>query len=867
MVIAPGTRLGPYEIKAPLGAGGMGEVYRARDTRLGRDVAVKVLPQHLSASPEDRARFKREAKTISALNHPHICVLHDIGQEGETDYLVMELVEGETLGQRLARGPMPTADLLKLGAQIADALDRAHRAGVTHRDLKPGNVMLTKNGAKLMDFGLARASRRSDPAGGSDATATAQAGVSKSDGPITAKGAIVGTYQYMAPEQLEGKSADARSDIWALGCVLYEMATGKRAFEGSTAASIISAIMRDQPREMAELAPLTPPAFERAVLQCLAKNPDDRWQTAGDLRRELLWIGETGSRAGVPTPVAARRAGLERVVWALTAGGAALVIALLAWRAGKNHDQQFNFTPLTFKPMVIGAARFMPDGKTIVFSGGQNADTPQVFVIRPEYPEPQPISEPGVELLSVSSQGELAVLVESPNPGKSMKFGLTLARMQLGGGAPREVLQNVAEADWSPDGSQLAVLRKIEGKDQIEFPIGNVLSGVEGEVSNIRLSPRGDRVAFFVHTNQHDAGGSVNIVDLHGRRALLSGGYLMLSGMAWSPDGREIFFSAGRVGPQDFAVYAATPSGKVRRVAESAGGLRMEDVGRNGRWLATRNDARSAVMVHKPEWSQDRDFSWLDESEGGRLSRDGSQLAFTERGSAAGKQFAACLRRADGSPVVRLGEGEVLDLSDDGKWVLTGMRSEPPQLAVISTGAGGMRRLNRGPLVRFGGGSFLPGADSVVIGGFEPGKAQRSYIQDFSGRPPRPVTPEATYCGFSVLDGKNVWAVGIDGHWFKYPINGGTPVPVPALHGRDYLVWLGPDGRSALVKDQFASTVGRIEQVDLTTGLRKPFLNIEPASRSGLVMSLLTDISDDRRTYSYTAVWETSTLFLVEPEK
>jgi serine/threonine protein kinase len=843
----------------------MGEVYRARDTRLGRDVAVKVLPQHLSASPEDRARFKREAKTISSLNHPHICVLHDVGQEGDTDYLVMELVEGETLAKRIARGPLPTLDVLRLGAQIADALDRAHRAGIVHRDLKPGNVMLTKSGAKLMDFGLARSAGRSVH-GADDVTATAPAGASKSDQPITAKGTIVGTYQYMAPEQLEGKKADVRSDIWALGCVLYEMATGKRAFEGTTAASIISAIMRDQPREMAALAPMAPPAFERLVLQCLAKDPDDRWQTAGDLRRELLWIGEAGSRAGTPVP-ASRPAWRERVGWALTVALAATAIALFVSRVGNKTDQHFNFTPITLKPMSIGTARFMPDGKTIVFGAAQSTDTTQVFVIRPEYPEPQPISEPGVDLLSVSSQGELAVLVKSQNPEKSMEFGFTLARMQLGSRAPREVLQDVADADWSPDGSQLAVLRTIGEKRQIEFPIGNVLPAVKGYISDIRFSPRGDRIAYFSHADRGMEGGSVNIVDLHGKSAVLSDGYQGLNGIAWSPDGREIFFSARHARPQAFAVYAVTVTGKVRRVIESAGGLRVGDVSRSGRWLLARDDARIAVMVHKPEWSQDRDLSWLDRSTGGRLSRDGSKLAFTERGGAGGKQFAACLRKTDGSAVIRLGDGEVLDLSDDGKLVLTLIPSEPPQLAVISTGAGGMRRLNRGPLASYGPGSFLPGADSVVFGGFEPGKAQRSYIQDFSGRPPRPVTPEATYCGFSVLDGKNVWAVGVDGHWFKYPISDGAPVPVPALHGRDFMVSLDPDGRSALVTDQWSSAVARVEQVDLITGSRKAILNIAPANRSGLEGSILNDISGDRRTYSYTASWRTSVLFLVEAEK
>jgi Tol biopolymer transport system component len=378
--IEEGTRLGPYEITAPLGAGGMGEVYRARDTRLGRAVAVKVLPQHTQSSHEDRARFRREAKTISSLNHPHICVLHDIGQEGDTDFLVMELVEGETLAKRLAQGPLPSAEVLKYGAQIADALDRAHRAGVIHRDLKPGNVMLTKSGAKLMDFGLARMSGHGARAPVGELTATAPAGSAKSDEPITAKGTVVGTFQYMAPEQLEGKDADTRSDIWALGCVLYEMATGTRAFEGSTPASVISAIMRDQPREMSELAPLAPPAFERAVRQCLAKDPDDRWQSAGDLQRELLWIAEAGSRAGVLAPVAPRRGGRERMAWALAAVAVIGLAAALILQPRRFPKMVAFELPAPPQVKVIDLPRISPDGAMLAFNATDSSDVSSLWV-------------------------------------------------------------------------------------------------------------------------------------------------------------------------------------------------------------------------------------------------------------------------------------------------------------------------------------------------------------------------------------------------------------------------------------------------------------------------------------------------------
>ena len=330
MSITPGTRLGPYEITALLGAGGMGEVFRATDTRLGRDVAVKVLPQHLSSNPEVRARFEREAKTISSLNHPHICTLFDVGREADTDYLVMELVEGETLAQRLEKGALPAAEVLRLGGQIADALDRAHRAGVIHRDLKPGNVMITRSGAKLMDFGLARASGMSGSGASSGLTMASLTQSPTIAQPLTAEGAIVGTFQYMAPEQLEGKEADVRSDLWALGCVLYETATGKRAFEGKSQASLISSIMGSQPTPISQLAPLAPPGLERLVQACLAKDPAERLQSAHDIRMQLAWLAEGGSQAGVPAPVAAKRRSRERLAWMLAAAGL-MVAAGLAW--------------------------------------------------------------------------------------------------------------------------------------------------------------------------------------------------------------------------------------------------------------------------------------------------------------------------------------------------------------------------------------------------------------------------------------------------------------------------------------------------------------------------------------------------------
>ena len=382
MALAAGTRLGPYEILAPLGAGGMGEVYRAKDTRLGREVAVKVLPQHLSSNSEVRARFEREAKTVSALNHPYICVLHDVGREGSTDYLVMELIEGETLAHRIAKGPLPVPEVLKIGAQVADALERAHRAGVVHRDLKPGNVMLTRSGAKLMDFGLARATGLAGPRSGSGAAMTQSPTVAQ---PLTAEGSIVGTFQYMAPEQLEGRDVDARTDIWSLGCVLYEMSTGKRAFEGETQASLISSIMRDEPRAMSDLAPLSPPSLERLVKQCLAKDPMDRWQTAGDVRRELDWIAASSTQHTAPAITRRRNLRRSAMGWIAAAVVAVLAVAYnLGPGASKAELKSLMRFSIDNPPgTVLGTPAEMalsPDGNMLAFTAFDSSGTSHVFI-------------------------------------------------------------------------------------------------------------------------------------------------------------------------------------------------------------------------------------------------------------------------------------------------------------------------------------------------------------------------------------------------------------------------------------------------------------------------------------------------------
>src|SRR5260221_4043804 len=376
MSLSTGTRLGPYEVLSPLGAGGMGEVYRARDTRLERTVAIKVLPPHFSSSEEVRQRFEREAKTISSLSHPHICALYDVGNQDGVEYLVMEYLEGETLSDRLLKGPLPTDQTLRFGIEIADALDKAHRQGIVHRDLKPGNVMLTKSGVKLLDFGLAKVVQTASPTSGLSVLAT-QVGSN-----LTQEGSILGTFQYMAPEQLEGKEADVRSDIFSFGALLYEMATGRKAFSGASQASLISAIMREEPAPIATLQPMASPALDRVVKTCLAKDPEDRFQTAHDVKLQLQWVAEAGSAAGEPAPVIPRRKRHERLAWIGFAVAAIAAIAFAAGYVGRapRPEQGVRATLPFPEKMFLGELAVSPDGNRLVFTASKPGGQPALWV-------------------------------------------------------------------------------------------------------------------------------------------------------------------------------------------------------------------------------------------------------------------------------------------------------------------------------------------------------------------------------------------------------------------------------------------------------------------------------------------------------
>ncbi len=446
MTLSAGSKLGPYEILAQVGAGGMGEVYRARDNRLDRDVAIKVLPAHLSSNEELRQRFEREAKTISQFSHPHICALYDIGREGDADYLVMEFLEGESLSDRLAKGPLPTEQLLRFSIEMADALDKAHRQGIVHRDLKPGNVMITKTGVKLLDFGLAKYQ--------ASASEAALSGVSRlateahASAPLTEHGTVLGTFQYMAPEQLEGGQADARSDIFAFGAVLYEMATGKKAFQGKSQASLIGAILRDDPPSVSEIAPMMPPALNRIIRTCLAKDPDDRFQTAHDVKLQIQWIAEGGSQAGLPAPVAARRKSREKLAWGVAA---AAILATLALGAGfvrraPKAQRAVRFVVATPEGIIgVDAPRISPDGRFLAFNATDSEGKTRIWV--------RPLNALAAQPL-VGTEGTTRPFWSPDSRFLGFFAEGKLKKIEVSGGPAQKICDAPTGADgtWGPEG-------------------------------------------------------------------------------------------------------------------------------------------------------------------------------------------------------------------------------------------------------------------------------------------------------------------------------------------------------------------------------------------------------------------------------
>jgi WD40 repeat protein len=863
MPLTPGTRLGPYEVIVAIGAGGMGEVYRARDTRLGREVAVKVLPSSFSADRDRLRRFEQEARAAGALNHPNILAIHDIGTHAGAPFIVSELLEGETLRQRLAESPVPLRKALDFAVQIANGLAAAHEKGITHRDLKPENLFVTKDGRiKILDFGLAKLERPEPAAGATQTAATLAIGEDLRTDP----GAVLGTTGYMSPEQVRGRPVDQRADIFSLGAVLYEMVSGQRPFRGESSVETMNAILKEDPPDLSAMNRNVPPSLERLIRRCLEKSPDERFQSARDLGFALEAASGTSSSIARPAIDAARE---PRWKWLVPAAVLALVVLVGAgsyftgvWKGKQEGIAGTSFRRLNFQDETIFNARFAPDGETVIYSAAPEGNVPELFIHRPDYPAPQPLGLRDTHLLSVSSKGELAILTNAKYVALRLFTG-TLAVVALGGGAPREILQGVREADWSPDGANLAIIRELQGKDRLEFPVGKVLYESDGYLSDVRFSPRGDRIAFFEHPVRYDNRGSVDVVDLQGHRTLLSDGYAGEDGIAWAPGGNEVYFSGWTSGDSKNLMRAVSLSAKLRTVLRTPGDLMVLDTASDGRFLIAHLEYQDRIRALAPGANVEQDMSWLDNSIFPVLSRDGRLLLFTDDDPETGANYALCLRKTDGSPVVRLGDGNAGDLSPDQRWALSVVPSSPMRLVLYPTGAGEPRPLERGNIEQYESARFFPDGKRILACGQEPGRTPRCYIQDLAGGSPRPVTPEGTTNGLVLPDGNSLLVQSADETYLLYPVAGGEPRKLPWLASDDEVIRWMPDGLSLLVYRR-GQIPARVERMELSTGRRVLLNEIAPADRAGVLRIRFINFSDDMRSHAYSYTRVLSSLVMVK---
>jgi len=851
--LAPGSKLGPYEIVAALGAGGMGEVYRARDSRLKRDVAVKVLPADVAGNPERLGRFERESHLLAALNHPNIASIYGVEENAGTIALVMELVEGESLAEKIARGPLPVEEAIAVARPVAEALEYAHERGIVHRDLKPANIVVSRDGVvKVLDFGLAKAiTGELSESSGSDATHSPTL-----TSPATRAGVILGTAAYMAPEQARGKTVDRRADIWAFGVVLYEMLTGRRMLEGETISDTIAAILTRSP-DFNALPANTPSSVRHLLARCLDRDPKQRLRDIGEAR---IMLDAKMAPPAPAEPAAPVRAKGSRLPWLVA--GVAFAAAVLAGTMALRTPEEtgpIKYRQHTFRPQTIFQALYAPDQQTLVFSAALTGNTPYLYSLRPEYTEPMKMSDSALQLLSISSKGELAVLTNAQWVAHRMCYG-TLARMPLGGGAPRDVMDGVFQASWAPDGNDLAIVRPTEGVVQLEYPAGKVLVKSGGYLSDVRFAPDGKHIAFFEHPAAFDDRGDVVVVDLDGKRKTLSAGYWGLEGIAWSHDGKTVYFSGG-TGYADFSIYAVTLSGNIRVAAQSAGGLVIHDIAANGQMLATRDDLNRNMYVHMPGVASDVDMSFRELSEPVDMTSDGKTVVFTESGTAAGSNYQVCMRRTDGSQVVVLGEGGAVDLSDDGRWVLAGIF--PNRVILYPTGAGKPVELKTSSMDLVIDGRWMPGAKQVLLIGGPKDEASRCYLVDVPDGLPRAITPPGVAFALPSPDGKRMILQQPDLTWWTAGLDSSSVrVPAPGLGEEDFVSAWQPDGRGIFIHHR-NKVPNEVESVDLTTGARRPFATLDPKT-PGVLYIRSVAIAPAVNSYAYGALTYISRLYTME---
>ena len=850
----PGARLGPYEIVAPLGAGGMGEVYRARDPKLNRDVAIKILPEALATDPAALARFEREAQAVAALSHPNILSIFDFGRQGDTAYAVMELLEGETLRARLAHGALPARKAVELAAQIAEGLAAAHDKGIVHRDLKPENVFVTHEGrAKVLDFGLAKITGL---ASGPDASTRLTAG-------HTGAGTVMGTVGYMSPEQVRAETVDHRSDIFAFGVVLYEMLTGRQAFVRETATESMTAILKEDPLEIAASGSGSSPALQRIVQHCLEKKPAERFQSARDVAFALQALSGSGVTAAPAIAVTRRGSRLWLIPLMLLVG------MLGGWLVKAPGSPPLTIRRLTFGKGRLESARFLPGSRDLVYSARWQGQAPEVFTLHPESLSARALDVPNAILLSISGNEELAIqldarLWDGHSTGR-------LARVATTAGGIRTLADQVLEADWLPDGRRLALLNTgSEGTGRrLEFPEGPQTWETPYPIHTVRVSPKGDKVACFSEPSAIRGTGKIVTLDAAGHRTELAD-VVGFTGLAWGPDGQDIWYSVEAEGSS--RIFALSPSREQRLLLHQAGRLRLLDTARDHRILVSLDNDVNGVMGRSSAEGQERDLGWNEANMATQISADGKQVLLGRGDDWGTLPGAIFLRPMDGSPAVPMGPGERFALSSDGRWVLNWTSIAPSQLSLIPTGPGTPRTIPLSDSMYVSRLWFLPKDQGYLLWALVPGRKVSLLVVGPEGGKARlllegasvwwgaePVSPNGRSVAVIDYNRANVSTGGLK----LVPVGGGPVVTVRGTREGDILSGWTPDGQGLRLFNRDGLPC-RMVLLDLASGRRDVLGEFMPADPSGISGIPTIQMNGVNQSFTYNYHRRLSDLYLVE---
>lgn len=839
-----GQLIGHYRIIEKIGSGAMGEVFRARDERLGRDVALKLIRQSSGENPDHLRRFEFEARAAAALNHPNIVAVYDVGSNQGVPYIVCELLEGTTLRSRLLDGALPLRTAIDYALQIVQGLIAAHDRRIVHRDLKPENLFVTGEGRiKILDFGVAKLQSPEESERSVEDLTT-----------ITKSGAVIGTVAYMSPEQLRGKAVDHRSDIFSVGAILYEMLSGRRAFRGETEVDTITAVLREQPSEEALQENGIPLPCQQILQHCLEKEPENRFQSARDLAFALETLSDaSGTRRQIPRPASAK----WKFLLAAISGALAAAAILLLWNPWGRAPVAPSYQRLTFEQGTVYSARFTPNSRSIVYCAAWNGGPLRLFSTVGDSLLSQALSLNEANFLAISRSGELALVLHGGHGSHLETTGGVLARAPLAGGSPREVLENVAWADWDAKG-ELAVVHRAQGRDRIEYPIGHVLYETSGWISHIRFAPKGDKIAFLDHPIPWDDRGSISLIDLSGHDlsghvSVLSSGWESEDGLAWSPDAKEVWFTAAERGGNR-VLLAVTGSGVVRKVLALPEGMTLEDVAPDGRALVSLDSERLA-MAFTSRNGKPIDISWHDWNIAKDISRDGQSVLFEDSSEAAGNQYFIAIRKLDGSLPVELGMGSAGGLSPDGKWAVSILAGTPGQVTLVPTGAGQPRTIPTPGLEQIysGSGHFMGDGKHIAIYGSEHGHGVRCYAVDINGGKPIPITPEGITGGLISPNGKYVVRDNDAGISTVYPIGAGAaPYPIPNLESGFIPIQWAQD-ESSIYGYRRGEYATKVYKVNVVTGKQTLLQALQPATTTGAVSTspVITTRDGSRFAYSY----------------